>query len=149
MGLRSSGGTKVIPAAPAISMIAVGLVFPTIAYSQTTFSPSGPVTFTCSSFPPSPFASACTAVSYTHLYKVDKALYDLLINARCIYTSIMEFHRLQNWETLARELTEAGVALIFDVETSTFDRWDDPLFSYADLLFFNEEGWKKFKNRCV
>ena len=79
-------------------------------------------------------------------YKVDKALYDLLINARCIYTSIMEFHRLQNWETLARELTEAGVALIFDVETSTFDRWDDPLFSYEDLLFFNEEGWKKFKN---
>lgn len=80
-------------------------------------------------------------------YKVDEKLHDLLINARCIYTSMMEFHRLENWEELARELTEAGVSLIFDVETSTFDRWDDPLFSYADLLFFNEEGWKKFKNK--
>lgn len=78
-------------------------------------------------------------------YSVDQKLHELLLGAECVYTSMMEFHRLEEWEGLAQELAENGVKLAFDLETSTFGDWTDPLFSYANLLFFNKEGWKKFK----
>lgn len=78
-------------------------------------------------------------------YPVDASLHSFLMGAECIYTSMMEFHRLENCEKLAGELAEHGVKLVFDMETSTFDDREDFLFSYASLLFFNEEGWKKFK----
>lgn len=78
-------------------------------------------------------------------YPVDEPLRELFMGAECIYTSMMEFHRLEGWEELAKSLTENGVKLVFDLETSTFDSWEDPLFQYASLLFFNEEGWKKMK----
>ena len=78
-------------------------------------------------------------------YPVDEKLRALLMGAGCIYTSMMEFHRLEQWETLAEELAGHGVKLVFDLETSTFESWRDPLFAYASLLFFNEEGWKKMK----
>lgn len=79
-------------------------------------------------------------------YPVDEELYDFLMGAECIYTSMMEFHRLENCEKLAEELVKNGVKLVFDMETSTFDDCRDFLFSYASLLFFNEEGWNKFKD---
>lgn len=77
-------------------------------------------------------------------YPVDKKRYKLLKEAKCIYTSMMEFHRLENWEELAKDLAESGVKIVFDLETSTFDTYQDPLFDYASILIFNEEGWKKF-----
>ncbi|HIY02312.1 MAG TPA: carbohydrate kinase family protein [Candidatus Blautia faecipullorum] len=85
-------------------------------------------------------------VNMDHIqYKVNSQLHELLLEAKCVYTSVMEFHRLERWEKLAEELAETGVPLVIDAETSTFDSWDDKTFSYAKLIFFNEEGWKKFR----
>lgn len=77
-------------------------------------------------------------------YPVDEKLRKLLLGAGCVYTSMMEFHRLENWEALAGELREKGVGLVFDLETSTFENGEDPLFRYASLLFFNEKGMEKY-----
>lgn len=77
-------------------------------------------------------------------YPVDGKLRQLLLGAGCVYTSMMEFHRLENWEALAGELRENGVGLVFDLETSTFESGEDPLFRYASLLFFNEQGLEKY-----
>ena len=78
-------------------------------------------------------------------YPVSDSLRNLLYNATCIYTSMMEFHRIEGWEALASTLKQKGILLSFDCETSTFDNADDILFRYAGILFFNEEGWQKYK----
>jgi len=62
MGSFSASGTRVIPAAPDISRIAVPLSG-RIPYWHSTGTPSGPVTVTVSSLPPMPQARAGTVPS--------------------------------------------------------------------------------------
>lgn len=73
-------------------------------------------------------------------YPVSQELRTLLSGAACIYTSMMEFKRLEAWESLAEELRQAGVKLVFDLEPSTFDGPDELLFRYGSCLLFNKEG---------
>lgn len=73
-------------------------------------------------------------------YPVSPELRALLLGAACVYTSMMEFRRLDNWEALAAELRQAGVKLVFDLEPSTFEGPEEALFSYGSVFLFNEEG---------
>ena len=75
---------------------------------------------------------------------LDPERFQLLQHASCVYTSIMEFRRFEEPEKLAGNLREAGVILAFDLEPSTFSDGNDPLFSMASLLFFNEAGLAKY-----
>ena len=78
----------------------------------------------------------------------------LLLGAACVYSSLTEFRRFPEPEALARELKAAGVRLVFDLEPSTFQNADDPLFRLANILFFNETGLDKYcagrdKDACI
>ncbi len=68
----------------------------------------------------------------------------LLLGAACVYSTLTEFRRFPEPEVLARELKAAGVRLVFDLEPSTFQNADDPLFQLANILFFNETGLTKY-----
>ena len=69
---------------------------------------------------------------------------ELVKNASCIYTSMMEMRRFRSWPSLVDELKENGAKLVFDVEGTTFEDASDPLFAKADLLFFNETAMDKY-----
>ncbi|MEA5049312.1 MAG: carbohydrate kinase family protein [Eubacteriales bacterium] len=69
---------------------------------------------------------------------------ELLCGAACVYTTLTEFRRFPEPESLARELKAKGVRLVFDLEPSTFQNAEDPLFRLANILFFNETGLRKY-----
>lgn len=71
---------------------------------------------------------------------------ELLRSADCVYTNIMDLKRRGGWETLLPELKKAGVKLMMDAETSTFESYESERFFFdaADILSFNDFSLEKF-----
>jgi sugar/nucleoside kinase (ribokinase family) len=69
---------------------------------------------------------------------------ELFRNSSYVYTTISEFRRFKDSLELAGDLKKHGVNIVFDIEASTFDTEDTELLKCADILFFNDFGFKKF-----
>lgn len=70
---------------------------------------------------------------------------NILRNAAFIYTTVYEFKRFKHPIELIHDLKSHGVKIVFDIEASTFSPESMDIFKCADILFFNEYGFEKFK----
>ena len=69
---------------------------------------------------------------------------ELLRGAAYIYTTMTELRRFVDHCELVDDWRAHGAKLVLEGETATFCSSDDPLFSRADVLFFNETGLAKY-----
>jgi len=78
--------------------------------------------------------------------KIDDEKQSLLKNAEYIYTTINDIKNLENPEAVISNLKEDKVRIAYDVETESFvdARTDRVFFENANVLFFNENGFRKY-----
>lgn len=70
---------------------------------------------------------------------------ELFRNAAYIYTTVYEMKNFKNPVALAKDLKSHGAQLVFDVEVSSYTEEDQELFECADVLFFNEYAFERFR----
>ena len=66
---------------------------------------------------------------------------EILRNAAYVYTTMVEMRRFENDLHQADDWRIHGAKLVFDVEASSFESPNDPLFARADVLCFNKGGF--------
>ncbi len=69
---------------------------------------------------------------------------ELFLHAGYVYSTMSDFQRCDDALHFADMLRANGVKLAFDVEPSTFDTNEAPLFQKADILMFNRQGIEKY-----
>lgn len=69
---------------------------------------------------------------------------ELLLGAKYIYTTMTEFRKFENANDLADLLRSRGVKIAFDVESTSFESSNDPLFSKANIIYFNRNSYSKY-----
>ena len=70
---------------------------------------------------------------------------DLFRNASYLYTTPVELKNIRNYMEFLDDMKAHQVKLAFDIEESTVDTCDRSLIYRADVLFFNEFGFRKIK----
>lgn len=81
--------------------------------------------------------------------EVDEKRMELLLNAEYVYTIISDIKKIKDNMLLIKRLKENGCNIVYDVENTSFSMpKDEKYFLNASILFFNEEGFEKFKNGC-
>ena len=70
---------------------------------------------------------------------------DLFRNASYLYTTPVELKKIRNYMEFLDDMKAHQVKLAFDIEESTVDTCDRSLIYMADVLFFNEFGFRKIK----
>lgn len=78
------------------------------------------------------------------VYPSDSVL-EIMRNASFIYTTVYEVKRFHEPIQFLQDLKAHGAQIVFDIEASTFDPADQAIFEMADVLFFNEFGFRQFK----
>lgn len=72
---------------------------------------------------------------------------ELLLGADYVYTIISDMKKIKDNMLLISKLKENGCNIVYDVESTSFTvPEDEKYFLNASILFFNEEGFEKFKN---
>ena len=69
---------------------------------------------------------------------------EILRTAAYVYTTMVEMRRFENDLHQADDWRIHGAKLVFDVEASSFESPNDPLFARADVLCFNKGGFEKY-----
>lgn len=79
--------------------------------------------------------------------EIDEKRMRLLLNAGYIYTIISDVKKIKDNMQLLSKLKENGCNIVYDVESTSFSMpEDEEYFLNASILFFNEEGFERFKN---
>lgn len=83
--------------------------------------------------------------SHKPVVELDERRLALMRGAAYIYTTVFEMKHFKNPVAFVKDLKAHGAQIVYDVEASTFNAEDMELLHLADILFFNEFGFAKFK----
>ena len=86
--------------------------------------------------------------SHKPVVELDGERLALMRNAAYIYTTVFEMKRFKDPVAFVKDLKAHGAQIVYDIEASTFSAEDMELLSLADILFFNEFGFSKFKGEA-
>lgn len=79
--------------------------------------------------------------------EIDEKKMELLLNSEYVYTIISDMKKIEGHMQLIGRLKENGCKIVYDVESTSFSMpEDEKYFLNAGILFFNEEGFEKFRN---
>lgn len=79
--------------------------------------------------------------------EINEKRMELLLNAEYVYTIISDMKKIEDNMQLISRLKGNDCSIVYDVESTSFSMpQDEKYFLSASILFFNEEGFEKFRN---